>query len=412
MITRYSSKENEKTVRKLEKFQKMVQLRLKFARLTYFKYFYKWKFQVKMGFPFYTKKKHTAIVKACERDTQNQIITARVNGTHKISTPLEILSKIDLMRSIIDRKIKASKRLFFRKAKILFQVQKIILSNNNPILFQSMKFNQEGIIQKYKKDRNTLRMDIYKPEEVLRIISSQKEMLINRFSEDKIDLEGHSYTLEYLKKIYYIGRKGASSSEIMLSGIWTLEGPLLKFKEILLKKILSRWYRKTMAISMQKLALNNEVIAFKTVKLKELTTGYFSMKSRWAKIWILNIGNDRVKYIYSHALNRLEIHRRIAILLDFRKEREKMLAMKKKGDFLDKDLTMDQYQQSLEEIFTNRLNEAHRVFPDQFVKALLFDKSDAQATKQRITYLLFDTMFFLVTDLIGQAKLTQEALKN
>ena len=166
-------------------------------------------------------------------------------------------------------------------------------------------------------------------------------MIVNKFSEDKIDLEGHSYTLEYLKKIYYFGRKGASSSEIMLSGIWTLEGPLLKFKEILLKKILSRWYRKTMITSMQKLMLNKEVISFKTTKLQELTSDYFSMKSRWAKIWILNIGNDRVRYIYSNALNRLEIHRRITILLDFRKEREKMLAMKKKGDLVDGELTMD-----------------------------------------------------------------------
>ena len=73
-----------------------------------------------MGFPFYSKRKHLAIKEACERDTSRNIIKSRVNGTKKLSTPLEILSKIDLLRSIIDKKFKASKRMFFRKAKILF----------------------------------------------------------------------------------------------------------------------------------------------------------------------------------------------------------------------------------------------------------------------------------------------------
>lgn len=67
----------------------------------------------------------------------------------------------------------------------------------------------------------------------------------------------------------------------------------------------------------------------------------------------------------------------------------------------DREVSREEFRLRIEESFTNRLAEAHKSFPNKFIKILLEEKGNLKEVKKRVVYLLFDTVFFLVADLIG-----------
>lgn len=86
------------------------------------RYFVRWKLIVNTGMPMNQNPNKEVLYSVVNRENKYHILKKRMHGTKFSATPFDILMKVDNLRSILDKTFKSSKRLFIRKAKILYIV--------------------------------------------------------------------------------------------------------------------------------------------------------------------------------------------------------------------------------------------------------------------------------------------------
>jgi len=329
-----------------------------------------------------------------------------IYGEKYACTSFDVQILLDRMRMVFDKKIKGNKMLFIRRIKILKYVEHNMLTRSSSILNRTVKLNQEGVFKIYQKERVSTRKDLYSPKNFKGVLDGQKELKQGRMV--KRDLATvQTYTDNFIDLLRRKGSAQITTSKVLVSGIWTSNTPLLKFKELLLIKLLTRFQRRATSIYFRKLRQIKNVISYRKRTMKAELFAYACIKRSWGKIWLISIQQDQLGHVYSYYFGRLEINRRVQTLIGVRRDRKKMMAYKElKIEEIspeDRQRNVALTKTKIEDEFTSKIEMAHKTFPDQFIKTLLRGKLGAKETKRRLLYLLFDTMFYLVADLIGRA---------
>lgn len=229
-----------------------------------------------------------------------------------------------------------------------------------------------------------------------------------------------------------------SSSAMLLTGVWAVTQPLLRFREHLFCRLLRENYLKTVWITYIQLKSNQKIQKYikDTLSYERELNKRFSYT--WSKVWLFIIFKDKITYYCDQIMQNLEINKRLWRLIE---QKNAMIEKRKKGDpdfeknyqeiasmnyvqkFLQDGrgkmikLQKKDLKDLLEDFYGERMFKIHSTFPKEFLHILLKpgdEKGEGgrspNETRRELVNFLFDTLFYVVCDVVSQIQvITQGA---
>lgn len=405
-LTKIKQSDFGKFVSKTKKLTVILERYLKFKRKQAQRAFNLWKFQVKHNFPFYPKNsiQHKLSLMVTHENTNN-VLTERIHGTKNAATIFDILLKLNDFREKIDSKFKKLKRVFFWKIRTYLEMEDMILNSKQPLLLRTLRLNEKNLFDNVRFGRQQVRLN---PSQFMNMIDGKNMHEKEVYSPHRRRYFKISYFRNYMMKLRHTRKKSKSSSALLLTGVWGSNSPYLRFREYYICKLFEKSYVKKIYIGYNTLVEHRRITNYIIKTRSDMSIRSKRFSYTWSKVWLYTIMKDHINYICDQTLQRLEIHKRLCRLIE---ERQKMKGDKEEVEE-SKELQLvkkKDLEKLLEESLTMRLTKVQENFPKEFVHLLVQRKASPQETKRNLIGLLFDTVFYVLCDVIQQ---TQFYAKN
>ena len=401
-LTKINRKSFKNYIYKTRKIVKLMEGYLKHKRDQASRCFNYWAFQTKMKFPFYLKNSHAfKFTKLVNNENKRKALEgARPFGSTKAATTFDILIKVNDLRECIDKKFKDQKRMFFWSLRIFFEMEDIILNSKQAMLVRNIRLNEHNFYGNRKSFRRHYEV---KPRKFLMMLDGKNIHEQPEYAPEKRNYYKNTYFRAYMTKLRQTRQVSKSSSAMLLTGVWSQNLPYMKFREQLFCYVLETNFAKKTKLALLKLQEFNTIMNFIERKKEEQELKMKAFKRTWAKIWMLTLFRDKFNRGYLFAMKRLEINKRLSRLI----EQKKLMMGENKHKTMaetSKNIGQRNIKKILEECFSVRMGEVQDHFPKQFVKILMTSKGGSGHIKRELVNLLFETVFYLICDVIQDVK--------
>lgn len=391
-------------VRKTKTLSRLLEKYLKFKRDQAHRFFYYWKFQSKLKFPFYIKSHIGRQLGYVAKNAmkKNIKLTKKIfSEEKKVVTILDVLGKMNDVREILDKKFKSLKRSFFEKIKIYYAMEKLIINSKKPLLIRNLRLNEKNFYKNLRK------YDDVSPAEFMKMLDGKNKHEHSEYAPWNVNKYEKSYFRMFMTRLRRTRETNKSSSTLLLTGVWSTNQPYLRFRETYTCHIFQKNYQKKIYIAYLKLLENTKIQRYAE---KQTNVQFSEMKEFdriWGKISMHILFKDSFIGLFDATMRKLEIHKRLCRLIDQRKKIVKHKELLERANPKKKYKRGD-LEKLLEESYSLRMSEVQEYFPRRFMKILVSTKGPSREVKREIIGLLFDTVFYLLCDVIQQARLTQK----
>ena len=310
--------------------------------------------------------------------------------------------KLNNFREMIDQKFKRGKREFFEQIKIYYTIETMILKTKQPLMLRTLRLNEVNFYDKVRFTRKE-RPDL-KPAQFLDMVNGKNIHERKEYSVEMRAFYKKSYFRFYMSKLRETRKIMKSSSSMLLTGVWAGRSPLLRFREHFFCKILEKNYSKKVNIAYLVLKENRNILKMIEQRQIENENKIKNFSYTWSKIWLYTLFKDKITTLCDDIMQNLEIHKRLCRLIEQREKMQKNKSSKTLALLIEenKNLTKVEVKRILEQNFTDRMEEVGNGFPKAFLEKLLKYKGSPTEVKKGLVGLLFDTVFFVVCDVVQQ----------
>jgi len=403
-MTKVTQDDFLKYYRKTTKFRDAFQRYLKFRQVLLRRSFFFWKFQVRFSFPFHRKENrmsHT-IIRIVENENTQKKLKHRSYGTIGASTTLDILLKLDKLRTLLGTRFRSQKLFFLTRLKIFSSVEKKLVSSNSMLTLNMIRFNNLKLDSILKSDLSKNRKHLLSDRRRIIDVLKNKEMYEGQFYDSSGPRPiGTSYLKYHLSNNKFDPRskkRGQSTSLILMQGAWASPRPFLRFEEILICDVLKRRFRFIRFFSFSKLKENKRFVEAEFATYLGWRMDMKLFKLNWSKVWLINLFKDKIQRDFDATLKNLEFHKLLTDKITIRSE--ELAKSKLKSTHKDSKEFKSNILGRLEKEYEVALQTEMEIFPQKFIQILLLGKRDANETRKRVVSLLFDTMFALFCNVI------------
>jgi hypothetical protein len=183
----------------------------------------------------------------------------------------------------------------------------MILNSNQPLLLRSMRLNEKNY---YENTRKSKLRHIH-PAEFMTMLDGNHDHEHPKYRKENINKLKSTYLRIYMSHLLKNRNFKRSSSALLLTGVWSDDKPLMRFREQYFCSIIDRNYKKKIYTYYSKLCQNRRARNFNFRKLAKHDTVMLLFRKCWAKIWIYSMFKDKLDWSLEFAMRKLEINKRV-----------------------------------------------------------------------------------------------------
>ena len=315
---------------------------------------------------------------------------------------LAVCQQVDYsLGELLETRFSSLKRNAFDMFKILQGFENRVINSEQPLLLRTLRLSHERYLNKYK-DSSSVHL---KPRTLLQIVKDK-----DKHFDPEYDLrpgfEG-KYLNKFMHKKRLVGLKN-STSNILLTGVWSEQTPYLRFKDYFMMKVIQNNYLANLITTFQVLRSYNTRIERKKEVQQQMHHENRKFKATWGSIYLKIMFIDRAYILSLDMMSLLEVNRR---RLGMENDLEQQKAFLERGLQLravrEKSEIVPLNSQQFKVLLARRLSKLLSNFANGFLNVIFDPTLEHRDKKQKLCQYVYESLHYLIAESLQAEALSE-----